>query len=117
MPDSQRDRFLKRLSTVGAGLRQDIQLALAVMVNDLRELVIEGTLPDEDVGPAVSLHDKVEALWQATLRSNPPLPPEEIQARLIELRDSCAGPVAGFQLRLEEVVKKARALKEPKKLR
>jgi hypothetical protein len=117
MPDSQRDRFLKRLSTVGAGLRQDIQLELAVIVTDLRELVIEGTLPDEDVGPAVSLHDMAEALWQATLRSNPPLPPDELHARLVELRDGCDGPVAGFRLRLDEVTKKARALGEAKKQR
>jgi hypothetical protein len=117
MPDSQRDRFLKRLSTVGSGLRQDIQLELAVIVTDLRELVIEGTLPDEDVGPAVSLHDKAEALWQATLRSNPPLTPDELYARLVELRDGCDGPVLGFQLRLDEVIKKARALREAKKAR
>jgi hypothetical protein len=117
MPDSQRDRFIKRLSTVGGGLRQDIQLALAVMVTDLRDLVIEGMLPDEDVAPAVALHDTVEALWQATLRTNPPLPPEELLARLIQLRDGCTGPVAGFGLRLDDVADKARALGEAKKQR
>jgi hypothetical protein len=117
MPDSQRDRFLKRLSTVGSGLRQDIQLALAVIVTDLRELVIEGTLPDEDVGPTVALHDDVEALWQATLRSNPPLSPDEIHARVVELRDGCEGAVEGYRLRLDEVAKKARALQQSKKLR
>jgi hypothetical protein len=117
VPDSQRDRFIKRLSTVGAGLRQDIQLALAVMVTDLRELVIEGTLPDDDVAPAVALHDKVEALWQATMRSNPPLSPDELLARLIDLRESCGGPVAGYRLRLEDVADKARALGEAKKQR
>jgi hypothetical protein len=117
MSESPRDRFIKRLSTVGAGLRQDIQLALAVIVTDLRDLVIQGTLPDDDVAPAVGLHDRVEALWQATLRSNPPLAPDEILARLVELRDGCDGPVAGFRLRLEDIVEKARALREGKKQR
>lgn len=117
MLDSPRDRFIKRLSTVGSGLREDIQLALAVIVTDLRELVIDGTLPDEDVGSAVALHDGVEALWQATLRSNPPLTPEEVLARLTELRDGCEGAVEGYRLRLDDVVKKARALQQSKKLR
>jgi hypothetical protein len=51
------------------------------------------------------------------LRSNPPLTPDELHARLVELRDGCDGPVAGFRLRLDEVVKKARALRESKKQR
>jgi hypothetical protein len=69
------------------------------------------------VAPTVALHDKVEALWQATLRSNPPLPPEELLARLVEIRDGCAGPVEGFRLRLDDVAGKARALRDAKKQR
>lgn len=117
MTDSPRDRFLKRLSSVGSGLREDIQLALAVIVSDLRDQVIGGRQPDEDVGVMVALHDKVEALWRNTLRSNPPLSPEEIAARLTELRDGCAGPVAGFRVQLDVVVQKARALEDAKKRR
>jgi hypothetical protein len=117
MPDSQRDRFLKRLSTVGAGLRQDIQLALAVLVTDLRELVIEGALPDDDVAATVALHDQVEALWQATLASNPPLRPDELHDRMVEVRQGCTGPIEGYGLRLDAVIAKARALGESKRLR
>jgi hypothetical protein len=117
MTHSQRDRFLKRLSTVGTGLREDIQLKLGTIVVDLRELVIEGTLPDHEVAAAVALHDRAEALWQETLRSNPPLSPDELVARVQELRDACDGPVAGFRLRLDDVREKAETLRQTKKQR
>jgi hypothetical protein len=117
MSDSQRERFLRRLSTVGTGLREDIQLRLGTIVVDLRELVIQGPLPDDEVAAAVALHDRAEALWQATLRSDPPLSPDELVARVQGLRDACDGPVAGFRLRLDDVLEKAETLRVTKKQR
>ncbi|HET7039354.1 MAG TPA: hypothetical protein VFH97_05665 [Gemmatimonadales bacterium] len=117
MPDSPRERFLKRLSTVGTGLRQDIQLTLGVIVADLRDLVIRGALPDDDVDAAVALHDRVEAVWQATLRTDPPLSPDQLVARLSDLKAWCTGPVAGFGLRLDVVLEKAAALRDSRKHR
>lgn len=117
MDESQRDRFIKRISTVGAGLREDVQLALGVIVSDLRAQVIEGAVPDDEVTTLVALHDATEALWRATLSSTPPLRPEELVARLRELRDHCAGPTEGFRIQFAQVLEKAEVLRSTKKYR
>lgn len=117
MSESPRDRFIKRLSTVGVGLREDIQLSLGGLVADLRDLVVEGHVPEEDVPAIVSLHDDVEALWRATLQSNPPLPPETIVTRLRDLAENCEGPVAGYRIQLERALEKAQALERSKRSR
>lgn len=115
MSETHRDRFIKRLSSVGIGLREDIQLALGGIVHNLRDLVVEGGLTDHEVRAVIELHDNVEALWRATLRSNPPLRPAEIVGRLRELRASCTGPLEGIGVQMERVCSKAELLEEQKK--
>jgi len=115
MSETQRDQFIKRLSSVGIGLREDIQLALGGIVHDLRDQVVDGGLTEDEIRAVIDLHDNVEALWRATLRSNPPLRPAEIVGRLRELRVRCTGSLEGVGVQMERVFGKAELLEEQKK--
>jgi len=109
MSETRRDRFLKRISTVGEGTRDQIQMMLGGIVFDLRDFVERGMFSDEEMDVVVPFHDKVEELWRHTIVSNPPMDPHLMAAGLRQLRAACVGPVAGFQLRLDQAVEKATA--------
>lgn len=107
MSETRRDRFLKRISTIGGGTRDQIQMMLGGMVLDLRDLVERGMFSDEEMAIVVPFHDKVEELWRNTIVSKPPMDPFLMAAGLRQLRAACVGPVAGFQPRLDQAVEKA----------
>lgn len=108
MSTSRRDRFLKRISTVGGGTREDIQMALGGIVFDLRDLVERGMFTEDEMEIVVSFHDRVEEFWRHTMVSNPPIEPLLLVSGLWQLCGSCTGPVVGFQPRLEQALKKAK---------
>lgn len=107
MSTTRRDRFLQRISTVGGGTRDAIQMLLGGIVIDLRDLVERGIFSDEEMDSVVLFHDKIEEFWRHTMESNPPMEPLLMVSGLRQLRDSCVGPVAGFQLRLDQALEKA----------
>ena len=107
--DSRRDRFLHRISTVGGGTRQDIQMMVGGIVYDIRDMVERGVFDDVDMETVVAFHDRAEEFWRRTMVSNPPLDANLMAAGLRRLRDECKGPLTGFQLRLDQAVEKAKA--------
>ena len=107
MTETRRDRFLQRISTVGGGTRDAIQMLLGGVVIDLRDFVERGMFTDEEMDAVVTFHDQIEKFWRQTMVSNPPMEPLLMVSGLRHLRDSCVGPVAGFQLRLDQALKKA----------
>jgi hypothetical protein len=109
MSNSRRDRFLKRISTVGGGTREDIQMMLGGIVFDLRDQIERGMFAEEEMETVVSFHDRVEEFWRHTIVSNPPMEPLLMVAGLRQLSESCTGPVVGFRPRLDQAVKKAKA--------
>jgi hypothetical protein len=109
MNTSRRDRFLKRISTVGGGTREDIQMALGGIVFDLRDMVERGMFTEEEMESVVRFHDRVEELWRNTIVSNPPMEPLLMVSGLRQMCDSCTGPVVGFRPRLEQALEKAKS--------
>ncbi len=107
MSDTRRDRFLKRISSVGGGTRDDISMLLGGIVHDLRDQVERGIFNDDELDVVVPFHDQVEELWRHTMISNPPMDPFLMASGLRSLRAACVGPVAGFQLRLDQAAEKA----------
>ena len=107
MTGSRRDRFLQRISTVGGGTREAIQMLLGGVVLDLRDMVERGIFSEEEMDVVVPFHDQIEEFWRHTMESNPPMEPLLMVAGLRRLRDGCVGPVAGFQPRLDQALEKA----------
>jgi hypothetical protein len=105
---SRRDRFLKRISTVGGGMREDIQMALGGVVFDLRDQVERGMFTEDEMDTVVAFHDRVEEFWRHTIVSNPPMEPLLMVSGLRRLCEGCTGPVVGFQPRLEQALEKAK---------
>lgn len=116
MSETRRDRFLQRISTVGGGTRDAIQMLLGGIVIDLRDFVERGIFTDEEMDTVVPFHDKVEEFWRHTMVSNPPMEPLLMVSGLKHLRASCVGPVAGFQLRLDQALDKATTFAKAGKL-
>lgn len=108
MNTSRRDRFLKRISTVGGGTREDIQMILGGIVFDLRDQVERSMFTEEEMETVVRFHDRVEEFWRRTIVSNPPMEPLLIVSGLRQLSEGCVGPVVGFQPRLEQALTKAK---------
>ena len=115
--ENLRAKFLNRISTVGTGLREDIQMALGAAVVDLREQIIGGIYGDDEMDAVVAFHDAVEELWRMTLSTRAPLEPAVMVARLERLRGQCTGPLGGYGLRIDGALAKATALKKVKELK
>jgi len=82
-------------------------MLLGGMVNDIRDQVERGIFSEEELDVVVPFHDKAEELWRHTMVSNPPMDPYLMASGLRNLRAACVGPVAGFQLCLDQAVEKA----------
>jgi hypothetical protein len=82
-------------------------MMIGSVVMDVRDMVERGVFTDEEMDTVVTFHDLSEEFWRHTLVSNPPMQPLLLVAGLRQLRDSCVGPVAGFQPRLDQVLEKA----------
>lgn len=107
MTESRRDRFLQRISTVGGGTREAIQMLLGGIVLDLRDFVERGIFSEEELDVVVPFHDQIEEFWRHTMVSNPPMEPLLMVSGLRQLRDGCVGPIVGFQVRLDQALQKA----------
>ena len=114
MGESQRAKFMKRLSTAGGGMRESLQLAVAAVVSDLRDHVERGVFSDEEIGNIVAFHDRAETLWREMMATNPPLDRTSMTGRLRQLEDACTGPLEGFRLRLESARQKAEVFERMK---
>lgn len=107
MSESRRSEFVKRLSTVGLGTRESIQVLLGSIVYDIREQVIHRRFTDDDVDAVVAFHDEAEALWRDTIATDPPLEPREMITRLHSLLDACRGRLPQFEAKLERGLRNA----------
>lgn len=115
MDGSRRDKFLQRISTVGGGAREAIQMMLGSVVYDLRDMVERGVFTDEEMEAVVAFHDHTEEFWRRTMTTAPPMDPMLMVAGLRRLREDCTGPLAGYQVRLDQAVEKATAFAARKK--
>ena len=105
--DSKREAFLHRISTVGGGAREDIQMMLGSIVYDVRDMVERGVFQEDEMDSVVVFHDQTEAFWQRSMATTPPMDPQLMVAGLRRLRGMCVDALAGFALRLDQAVERA----------
>jgi len=112
--DNKRQAFLRRISTIGGGAREDVQMILGSIVCDLRDMVERAVFQEEEMDTVVAFHDQTEAFWRRTMATTPPLDPALMLAGLKRLRESCGEPLAGFAPRLDHAMERARLLAKRK---
>ena len=114
MGESRRSEFLKRLSTVGFGPREAIEVVLGSIVHDVREQTVHKRFEEGEMDAVVKFHDDAEHLWRDSEATDPPLPPGELKQRLAHLLDEAVGPLAQFSAKLERCLRNAEELEKKK---
>lgn len=107
MAGSRREEFVKRLSTVGLGTRESIQVMLGAIVCDIRDAAAQHRYSEDEIDEVIAFHDQAEALWRDAIATNPPLAPQQLTARLRALRAGCTGPLGEFAGKLDRGVEHA----------
>ena len=107
MGESRREAFLKRLSTIGFGAREAIEVMLSDIVHDVREQVVQKRIREEEMDLVAEFHDAAEALWRDVVRTDPPISPAVLTKRMKELLMKCTGPLGQYQRRIEHGVRAA----------
>ena len=110
MSESKREEFMKRLSTVGVGARESIQVMLSNIVYDVREQVLHKRIAESEMDSVIAFHDEAEELWQDAIATDPPIDPAELIARLQKLLAQCSGALGQFERKLEHGLRSAEAL-------
>jgi hypothetical protein len=108
MSDSRRDEFLKRLSTVGMGARESIQVMLGAIVYDVREQTMRKEFADDEMDTVIAFHDQAEQLWRDMMATDPPLSASDMVEGLRQLHAACVGPLAHFERKLARGVEHAK---------
>ncbi len=107
MAENTRDAFLKRLSTVGFGARESVQVMLANLVYDIRERVVRKRFRDEEMDAVIAFHDDAEKLWGEVMATDPLLDPGDMVSRLKKLLEACQGPLAQYERKLAHGLRSA----------
>ena len=108
MSESRRSEFVRRLSSVGWGARESIQVLLAHVVTDVRESIVKKQYPEADMDQIVAFHDAAEQLWKEAIATNPPLERSILHDRLVALLEQAKHPaLAEFERRIERGVRMA----------
>lgn len=108
MSETRRSDFVRRLSTVGWGARESIQVILGRVVSDVREEIVRKRFDDDVLDDVVAFHDAAEKLWQESIATNPPLEKDELTRRLRGLLESSRSVhLDEFERRLERGVRLA----------
>jgi hypothetical protein len=112
MGESKREEFMKRLSTVGVGARESIQVMLSNIVYDIREQVLHKRIAEEEMDAVIAFHDDAEELWQDAIATDPPIDPNDLVTRLKALLAQCTGALGQFERKLDHGLRNAQALAE-----
>ena len=95
MSEMRRSEFVRRISSVGWGVRESVQVLLGKVVGDVREGIVRKRFDDADLDEVVAFHDKAEALWQQSIATNPPVDRDALVQRLRTLLAEAQSPVLG----------------------
>ena len=112
----KRSQFLRRISTVGGGVRETLQMGMGGIVTDIRAFIERGMFDDEDLDDIVAFHDAAELFWRSIISSNPPLEPAMIVQRLSALESSAPGALEGFRIRIGDLRSKAETFERTRRL-
>ena len=94
MGESRREAFLKRLSTVGFGAREAIEVMLSDIVHDIREQVVQKRFREEEMEQVAVFHDQAEDLWRDVVKTDPPIAASALTRRMRELLLACVNGIA-----------------------
>ena len=111
MTENRRAEFMNRLSTVGIGTRESLQVLLAGILYDLRDQISQGRISEEEVDTAITFHDEVETLWRDSTATNPPIAPGTLHHELCRISNLATGAMAQFQRKLERACEDAEKFK------
>ncbi|MFQ5550482.1 MAG: hypothetical protein ACE5FJ_04505 [Gemmatimonadales bacterium] len=114
MDADPRGEFLNRISSVGWGVRENVQLLTGAVVTTIREQVADGAFSHDEIPGVVAFHDAAEEFWRATMATNPPMEPVAMVTGLRDLLQQCAGQLAGFQVQVERALEQAKLLERLK---
>jgi len=114
MGESRRSEFLERLSTVGFGPREAIEVVLASIVHDVREQVVHKRFEEEEMDAVVKFHDDSEHLWRDSMATDPPIKPGKLKQRLAQLLGEATGPLGQFNTKLERCLRNVEELEKKK---
>jgi hypothetical protein len=112
MGSSRQSDFLKRLSTVGFGPREAIEVVLGSIVHDVREQAVHKRFKEDEMETVIRFHDDAEHLWRDSMATDPPIEPAELHSRCQRLLDEAIGPLGQFHSKLERCVRNAQELAE-----
>jgi len=104
-----RGSIASRFSTVGGGTRDAIQMGVGSIVCDVRDMVERGVFAEEEMEAVIGFHDHTEEFWRQLMATAPPMDPTLIVAGLRQLRALCSQALAGFAVRVDQMIEKAEA--------
>ena len=117
MSEDQRTEFLNRISSVGWGSRENVQMLLGGIVTTIRAQVAESGFGEDEMGRVVAFHDATEEFWRATMSTKPPMPSPQLIEGIRKLGELCVGPLAGFQVQVERALDQAELFDQLKRHR
>ena len=117
MSEDRRGEFLSRISSVGWGARENVQMLTGAVVTTIREQVADGAFNDDEMAEVVAFHDAAEEFWRAMMATNPPMAPIEMTNGLRVLLERCSGPLAGFQVQVERALDQGELFEQLKRHR
>jgi hypothetical protein len=107
MGENRREAFLKRLSTVGFGAREAMEVMLSDIVHDVREQVVQKRFREEEMEKVAEFHDHAEDLWRDVVKTDPPISAAVLTKRMRELLLLCVGPLGQYERRIQHGVRAA----------
>ncbi len=110
MADSRRENFVKRLSSVGLGTRESVQVMIGDIVCEIREQAVHKKFTEDDMETVVAFHDAAESLWQDSIVTNPPIDPAKLTSQLHDLRQSATGVLGQYEAKLQRGIDHAEQL-------
>jgi hypothetical protein len=112
MGKDRRSQFHERLSTVGFGPREAIEVILGSIVHDVREQALHNRFEEGEMDGVITFHDAAEHLWLDTMATDPPLAAADLRARLQTLLEQCTGVLGQFHAKLERSLRNAQELEK-----
>lgn len=112
MSENRREEFIKRLSTVGFGARESVQVMLSNVVYDIRQQIVHKRIRDDEMDQVIAFHDEAETLWQDAITTDPPIDPQELHDRLRKLLEQCKGALGQFEAKIDHGVRSVAKLIE-----
>ena len=102
-PKRRRSDAIRAISKDGWKKAEAIEVILSSIVFDVRDLMRQ-KIPGGDQALVANFFEEVKKVFQLTLIVDPPMSPEMLQQRLVNLRGLANGPLLRFGERLDKAL-------------